>query len=451
MSSAAAALERPLTSQRADSIVRSLVQGSALFLFALAHMQDIETLLCPVSLFLVIIAFLPDISLYRYKPSVFLPVLLWAVYIPCLCLIHGNFGDGSWPDVFRRGGRIIYTLSIFVVFAHIRPHVRVERLVMFASMLAASLVATACLFSFFVHPIVIGEASLSTPNFITGLMGPTGKNPMAAVMGTILVLATADWLHAFEHRELRKLPWLAPLLALPVLVTFVFCKSRTWVLAFAIVGAIAAFRAMRRDVRIRSFIILGGIAVVLAGTVASIDRKRQPEGTESTEFRLVMWNRALHYIIDSPLLGIGIGTFEQKHVHLQTIVPNLITIRTAGEFQERCQSQNDPNGGMNVHNGYLNTWTDFGIVGLALYGWLVWELIGTIRTVLSSRLRRERSLRAQWSSATWAATVASLTLIYMCVGALAEGYVFYGPNSPMFLVIAFGRLVALRQTFAAQA
>jgi O-antigen ligase len=159
-----------------------------------------------------------------------------------------------------------------------------------------------------------------------------------------------------------------------------------------------------------------------------------------------MWNRALHTIVESPLIGIGIGTFEQKHVRMHTIIPNLITVRAAGEFQERCQSQSDPNGGMNAHNGYLNTWTDLGLVGLGLFLWLVWELLRCCRVFSAANLRQSAPARAYYLPGTWSATVAMLTLCYMCVAGIAEGYVFYGPIAPMYLVISYGRLVAMTHT-----
>ncbi|HVW01951.1 MAG TPA: O-antigen ligase family protein [Planctomycetaceae bacterium] len=419
---------------------RSLFRVGVLYLFALAHMQDVEPILCPAALFLVILAFLPDIRLYRHQPSAFLPMLGLVIYLPALLWIHNNIADGTaFTLLLKSAGRVVYVMSVCVVFAHIRPTVNLAPLVSLAAILAAATNSVPCLYSYFISSVSVWDRKLSGA-VITGLLETKGAQ--ADMLGTYLVIAATDLLHYFEFRNDRRWPRLLMLLAFPVLLAFVFCKCRTWVLALGAVFVVVAIRIVQLDRRTLGAIGLALAGLIVAAGISHLDREKQPQGSESIEFRLTMWDRAIRRIVQSPLIGTGIGTFEQKHVQLHTVVPNLIALRMEGELQAPSETHDDPNGGMNTHNSYLMVWTDFGLIGMLFYLWLLRELVVRSRFVLGFDWQSLPDGPTLQRGTAWFVAVAGLTLLYMLVGGMAEGYVFYGPNAPLYLMIAFGRLIA---------
>jgi O-antigen ligase len=227
------------------------------------------------------------------------------------------------------------------------------------------------------------------------------------------------------------------------MAAFIFSKSRLSVIALTVVWIAGALWIGKDHPRVRRKMMACCVVLLLAAGIAHFARATG-EAEQTSRFRLAAWNKAVHQIVLSPILGVGMGTFEQLDVHFRTIVPFLITLRKGGKFVANPEELNelDVHGGTHVHNSFLQAWLDFGLIGCLGYLALLRDLLLRIHDVIPFKRQEIQALPAVRFVAAWNAVVAVLTLLYMCVCAISTAYIFIGPIAPMFLMISFGRLVA---------
>lgn len=164
-----------------------------------------------------------------------------------------------------------------------------------------------------------------------------------------LVVAFAPmlaWLWERGRTWHRAVKWIALLFAAGlVLFTLVLTGSRGGFVAFAVM-VVAGLWCMSRRRSVRVAIVIGTIALVLAG-IAALGR-----GTRSLEARLDYWRGAVAIMRDHPWIGTGPGTFG-------SIYPKYKTADT-----EEAQL---------VHNNYLQMWCDSGVAGFVMFAalWMV--------------------------------------------------------------------------------
>lgn len=440
----------------ASSAGKDWVRGVALGVFMLAHMQDIAPILCPISLGLVGIAFLPDVIIYRRLPFAFLPAVAFTLYMLLLLFIHHNVSDGTASTLLFTSARYYYMFFCFIAFAHLRPTARFEPILFNAALFVTAVLCALCLFSFFVKPIAFGGASLSTNGFVTGLLGANGgrgdvsatgqplartsKNAMALALGAILTMVAAAFFHAFKRATPQCVNRWTPFLLAPVFVGFVLTKSRGCMLAFAVVTAVVSVAMVRRNPRWHSLLICGAVLFVLAGCFAVATRN--PRGSEDNIWtRFELWERAARIFAESPIVGVGIGSFEQVNVRLQTIVPHLLAVRTSGNL-----ASGDYHGGADVGastlNSYIQLLLDFGLLGSGLYVLWIWQAVRLGRQFARPAAELGRGYEMVRQHATWNATVVLLSLVFVGVQSLTETCVLMGPNGQAVFAACFGRLVA---------
>jgi hypothetical protein len=437
---------------------KDLRRAIALGIFVIAHAQDVMPLLCPLSVALVGWTYLSDVIWYRRWPAAFLLVIAFTVYEGLLLYVHHNVTDGTAKTLFFTSGRYVYMFIVFVSFAHIRPTARFEPLLFNAALVVMSVLSAACLFSLTVRPLSVGAAPLSTHGAVTGLLGAnndstvgksagsgeervrTSKNAMALALGSVLAMVVAAYMHRLRCDQPRCINNATLLMSVPILASFLLAKSRGCLLAFTGVLLVAGFVVVRRYPRLQSSLAAIVVLVLLGGSLSNAERDaHKTEANVWTRFEL--WEKGMQRFSQSPLIGIGIGSFEQVGVHYRTLIPYCVSVRTAGR-----QASGDYHGGAGAGastlNSYLQLMLDFGILGCLLYfGWF-WQAARLGREVLEPDSRDDRDSDLIRQHARWNATVVGMSLVFVGLQAMTETCVFLGPNGLMIFAATYGRLVA---------
>lgn len=418
-----------------------VVRGVALFVFAFAHLQDLVPALLPASLILVAVVYLPDLQFYKRINVELVLSSCFAAYILALIFVNGYFADGTAVDLVKKSPRLVYVFGVAALFACIRPTVRLEPLLVRSMLLASGIISIASLYSFFVNRVAVGDTYLTSGEFIIGLMG--AKNPAAACFATVFVFAVAAWLHDFEG-NLPKFRFRGFLLLLGItFLAFALCKSRGWLVGVVPMFAIVAVRIVVRAPRRLGTIALV-TAVVVAGGVAATLARSSSQAENNVSIRKRLWVRAANLISQSPIIGIGPGTFEQQHVRMHVIVPNIVSLRRSGH-DVKSPEFDDPNGGAHPHNSYLQTVLEFGFVGAAFYAALAAQI--ACRAVYAVRIRTHSPgvVDVVRQHAIFHSTAIMLVSVVLMVAGVSEGYTFIGPMQIVYFGVSAGRLVAMTE------
>lgn len=126
-------------------------------------------------------------------------------------------------------------------------------------------------------------------------------------------------------------------------------------------------RQLRKTFKIGLAIVIPLFIVLLSNSVVlnRIDTITDPNwGTNASRF--VVWQDALHDFSESPIVGIGLGRYNDLGRFFKG-VPGLVYVATAGEIE---------NNDATAHNSYLHFLAEGGIVGLFVsmfIWWSVWK------------------------------------------------------------------------------
>lgn len=141
--------------------------------------------------------------------------------------------------------------------------------------------------------------------------------------------------------------YIAYLVALPfILMNLHKRKSITSIVVCCIIGIAALF--VSPTVRER--------LTLIPDEVYSFNPQAADENMGSVQVRLHMWNSAVKIFLEHPVTGVGIGGFPkamEKHKNTSDLKLTY----------------------MHPHNSYLYIAASYGLLGIALYGWLLWILL----------------------------------------------------------------------------
>jgi O-antigen ligase len=198
------------------------------------------------------------------------------------------------------------------------------------------------------------------------------------------------------------------------LVAIYFCYTRAAFLGLLVAGMPLFWQraeAAGTTVRRRVLFIAGavGLAAFLLFFPSAALQGRMSD-TGNVYFRLNIWAAALGMVKAQPLFGVGFGHFSWK---MMPYLRDLEVIPTLGPYAQ----------GSLAHNTFLSVAAELGLVGLALYSWIIW---GSFKAALASA-------RALWGTlgGTW---LAGFALVYFVNVQFVTAHVLV-PNAIYFGVL----------------
>lgn len=203
---------------------------------------------------------------------------------------------------------------------------------------------------------------------ITGYESPLASNPNDLALTMNILLGLALGLLPVVRRPSRRALLLGAMAL--ILAGIVASFSRGGFVTLAVVGVMWAVQAARtRGIKALAAVAAVGIVLALAAPSAYIGRlstmfDAEADPTGSAGERWEVMKTALGYIAEQPVFGLGLG----NSIH--------VTVMRGGPARE-------------VHNAYLKTGAELGLVGMAVYTLFVGSAYATARAV-RRRLRRRR-------------------------------------------------------------
>ena len=400
-------------------------------------------MLAPAAFMLFIFAHMRQFSPRAPIAHELLFVGLFAAFLVFNILVHRSL-QGIEPVQFLRAhGKIFYTLSIFVVFFLLRPTARIESSFYHAAVYAAAIVSVVSLYSYFVAPVRLGPTVLESPRLMRGPLG--GHTVTAGAIGLALAYVLAAlWgrtnvRHIFPPRQ-------KPLVLAATLVSaaaFVVAQSRGFALGLLVVVGLMALTLMLKDLRRRRLSKRGFYAtvtmIVACGVMLAVMAPRLTglEDDPNVTTRFHLWQRAAGMFAKSPVIGLGLGTFQQTGITVDEIVPGLVTLKRSGVYLAEVIHR-DIEGGMHVHNVFLQVLSELGLVGLALL--FMPFLIGLRRHPPAPESFTDPTLHRVAAAAAFNRRLLICFLVYLAVGGLAAGQTFTSPTLAWPIYIASARL-----------
>jgi len=239
-----------------------------------------------------------------------------------------------------------------LIFTTDREHRRFE---IFAVLVAGYLSFTAIAF-------LAGAHSLIFPRFILdeslGFHADRARGPLlqAVANGVSLTILGLLSLHAYRRRSVRNFWNGALLFSLPIAI--LATMTRTVWLTFG--GAVVALLIMSRNRRLRVLALIAAAGATLLG-IAVLATSHELSSTVSdrweeqgpVDFRKAVYAGGWEMFWEHPLAGWG---FHRMPSELPRYVSG---------YDQKI---------LFPHNTYLELLVEHGLLGFALYGWLMWEL-----------------------------------------------------------------------------
>jgi O-antigen ligase len=208
---------------------------------------------------------------------------------------------------------------------------------------------------------LMGAKSLIFPRFILdeslGYHADRARGPLlqAVANGVSLNLLGVLALHAFLRRRIRGLKAAVLLASLPVAILATMTRA-VW-LSFIVSVGILIIRSHNRRLRhiCGAVAIVGAVGLVIALSFADQRRALTDRLQESgpVDFREAVYAGGWQMFLEKPLTGWGVNQMPEE------------LARHVSGYRERE---------LYPHNTYLEILVEHGIVGLALYAWLMWEI-----------------------------------------------------------------------------
>lgn len=326
----------------------------------------------------------PDVRFYAFDRVAF-AILVVAIAGRGVLLRQNlfNFERASWPmlgltimAVFSVAGQrfepqtwSLLAAKFIVPFAmfHMAGLVfsnesRLQHFEIYCLIVLAYLILTAIAFLFGAHALIF-------PRFILdadlGIHADRARGPLlqAVANGVSLTLLGLIALHSYTRAKLRRTVLLILLAALPIAILATMTRA-VW-LSFAGVLIAMVLLWKPRHFRNVSLAIAAAVAGVLVVGLSSdqlgaaLDERLNERGP--VEFRQAVYAASWKMFLARPLTGWGFHQMEDG-------LPHYVT-----GYQEKI---------LYPHNTYLELLGEEGIVGFALYVWMMWELWKLRRPVL---------------------------------------------------------------------
>jgi len=208
---------------------------------------------------------------------------------------------------------------------------------------------------------LVGAKSLIFPRFILdeslGYHADRARGPLlqAVANGVSLNLLGILALHAFLRGRMRGLKAAILLTSLPVAILATMTRA-VW-LAFAVSIGVLIFRSRSRELRLICIgvMIVGALGALI---VSSFDDQRRAladrlEESGPVDFRKAVYTGGWEMFLEKPLAGWGVNQ-----------MPSELARHVSGYKEKELYP----------HNTYLEILVEHGLLGFALYVWLMWEI-----------------------------------------------------------------------------
>ena len=210
---------------------------------------------------------------------------------------------------------------------------------------------------------LVDAKSLIFPRFILdeslGYHADRARGPLlqAVANGVSLNLLGVLALHALLRERIRGLRAAVLLASLPVAILATMTRA-VWV-SFAVSVGVLIFRSHNRRLRLIcvSVVIVGVLGLLIALRFddqrrALTDRLRE---SGPLDFRQAVYAGGWQMFLEKPFTGWGVNQMPAE------------LVRHVSGYKEKGKE-------LDPHNTYLELLVEHGIFGLALYGWLMWEI-----------------------------------------------------------------------------
>jgi len=260
---------------------------------------------------------------------------------------------------------------------------RKERSLRLFEMFALVVLAYLCFTSI---AFMVGAKSFIFPRFILdeslGYHVDRARGPLlqAVANGVSLNLLGLMAIHAYLRGRIRGLKAAALLASLPLAILATMTRA-VW-LAFAVSVGILILRSHNRSLRrVCTAVAIAG-AVGLLVTLSFDDPRRalteRLQESGPVDFRKAVYTGGWQMFLEKPITGWGVNQMPSE------------LARHVGGYKERE---------LYPHNTYLELLVEHGLAGLALYIWLMWELLRLGRGLVPEGKRHgllNRQFHAMW-------------------------------------------------------
>ncbi|MCU1299741.1 MAG: O-antigen ligase family protein [Candidatus Sulfotelmatobacter sp.] len=335
-------------------------------------------------------------------------------------VIQQPFDNHTWCLL---AAKFIVPFSLFHLAALVfQKERRLEQFETFALLVLAYLCFTSIAF-------LVGAKSLIFPRFILdeslGYHADRARGPLlqAVANGVSLNLLGVLALHSFLRGRIRGLKAAALLASLPIAILATMTRA-VW-LSFAVSMGVLIFRTRNRGLRriCLGVSIVGVLALLVMLSFADQRRAFSDRLQESgpLNFRQAVYSGGWQMFLEKPLTGWGVNQ-----------MPSELARHVSG-YKERE---------LYPHNTYLELLVEHGLVGFALYAWLMWEIF-KLRRCAVPHSERDGFLNQQFH-AIWPVL---LGVYWVNAAVVVMNYQFV--NGLLFTMA--GMLAAQRRRAAAEA
>jgi putative inorganic carbon (hco3(-)) transporter len=364
--------------------VRTIPRGWALNLTErLAHPAFVALQLmisAPVGLFLASLTAMllrhPDVSFYEVDRIAFvllvcavaaqqlinrgriLPItpatwpMLALMLLAVISVMFQPFDPETWSLL---AAKFIVPFTLFhIAILVFQTECRLRQFEIFALVVLAYLCFTSIAF-------LVGAKALIFPRYILdeslGYHADRARGPLlqAVANGVSLNLLGILALHAFLRRRIHGLPAALLLISLPLAILATMTRA-VW-LSFAGSTAYLVFRSRNRRLRMIAIAVAVATAIGLLISLSFDDQRRALDDRFSesgpVDFRRAVYTGGWQMFLEKPLTGWGVNQMPAE------------LARHVSGYKEKE---------LYPHNSYLEILVEHGLVGLALYVWLMWQI-----------------------------------------------------------------------------